>query len=103
MGDEIDTIQQNTIHQENQYDDKTKSSTCDDYDIIASQTGIDDKLLIERTFMECNNDMTKTILKLLNILPPEAPPKEPSDIDVFRAILDEKDKIYHDIMSRKKQ
>lgn len=74
-----------------------------DFDIIASQTGVEDLLLIERTFMECNNDTTKTILKLLNLLPKETAPKEPSDIDVFRAILDEKDKIYHDIMARNKQ
>lgn len=74
-----------------------------EFDIIASQSGVTDMLVIERTFMECNNDTSKTILKLINMLPKEAPPKEPSDIDVFRAILNEKDKIYHDIMSRKKQ
>ena len=81
--------------------DKTVSNP--DFDIIASQTGVDDMLIIERTFMECNNDTTKTILKLLNMLPKEIVPKEPSDIDVFRAILNEKEKIYHDIMTRKKQ
>jgi hypothetical protein len=79
------------------------ATTNPEFDIIASQTGVEDLLVIERTFMECNNDTTKTILKLLNRLPEEAAPKEPSDIDVFRAILNEKDKIYHDIMSRKKE
>lgn len=74
-----------------------------EFDIIASQSGVSDMLIIERTFMECNNDTSKTILKLLNLLPEDAPPKEPSDIDVFRAILNEKDKIYHDVMSRKKE
>lgn len=83
--------------------DTNKSVSNPDFDIIASQTGVDDLLVIERTFMECSNDITKTILKLLNMLPKETAPKEPSDIDVFRAILDEKDKIYHDIMTRNKQ
>lgn len=72
-----------------------------DIDIIASQTGIDDKLLIERTFMECNNDTARTILCLLHIAPKEPAKKELTDIDVFRQILDEKDKIYHDVMARK--
>lgn len=105
----VDEIEQATNHQDHQdhQDEQNPTTTgsccCDDYDIIASQTGVDDKLLIERTFMECNNDTTRTILKLLNMLPQEQEPKEPSDIDVFRAILDEKDKIYHDVMSRNKQ
>jgi hypothetical protein len=41
-------------------------------------------------------------MKLLNILPEEIH-KEPTDIDIFRNILDEKDKIYHDMMARNKR
>lgn len=70
-------------------------------DIIQSQTNIDDLLHIERTLMECNNDVSKTILKLLNLLPEEVK-KEPTDIDVFREILNEKDKIYHEVMDKNK-
>ncbi len=77
-------------------------TSLDEYDIISSQTGIDDRLLIERTYMECQNDTAKTIMKLLNILPEEIH-KEPTDIDIFRNILDEKDKIYHDMMARNKR
>ena len=69
--------------------------------IIQSQTNIDDVIYIERTLMECNNDVTKTILKLMNLLP-EAVDKEPTDIDVFREILNEKDKIYHEVMDKNK-
>lgn len=71
-------------------------------DIIKSQTDIDDKLLIERTLMECKEDVATTILKLMNLLPKEIQ-KEPTDIDIFREILNEKDKIYHDVMEKNKQ
>ena len=71
-------------------------------DIIKSQTDIDDKLLIERTLMECKEDVATTILKLMNLLPKEIQ-KEPTDIDIFREILKEKDKIYHDVMEKNKQ
>ncbi len=74
-----------------------------EYDIIASQTGVDDRLVIERTYMECGNDISKTILKLLDLLPPEAPEKEPTDIEMFRLILDEKEAIYRDIVATNKQ
>lgn len=67
--------------------------------IIKSQTNIDDILFIERTLMECNNDVPKTILTLMNLLPKEIK-KEPTDIDVLRKILNEKDKIYHEVMDK---
>lgn len=70
-------------------------------DIIKCQTSIDDTLFIERTLMECNNDVPKTILKLMNLLPDEIQ-KEPTDIDVFREILNEKDRIYHEVMDKKR-
>lgn len=70
--------------------------------IIKSQTDIDDNLLIERTLMECKEDVPKTILMLMNLLPKEIQ-KEPTDIDLFREILNEKDKIYHEVMEKNKQ
>lgn len=70
--------------------------------IIKSQTDIDDTLLIERTLMECKEDVSKTILTLMNLLPKEIQ-KEPTDIDLFREILNEKDKIYHEVMEKNKQ
>lgn len=71
-------------------------------DIIKSQTDIDDSLLIERTLMECNQDISKTILTLMNLLPQEIQ-KEQTDIDIFREILNEKDRIYHEVMDKNKQ
>lgn len=71
-------------------------------EIIKSQTNIDDHLLVERTLMECKEDVPKTILTLLNLLPKEVQ-KEPKDIDLFREILNEKDKIYHEVMEKNKQ
>lgn len=68
-------------------------------EMIISQTNIDDVLFIERRLMECDNDVPKTILSLMNLLPKEIK-KEPTDMDVFREILNEKDKIYHDVMDK---
>jgi hypothetical protein len=68
-------------------------------EIIRSQTNIDDVLFIERKLMECNNDVPKTILTIMNLLPKEIK-KEPTDFDVLREILNEKDKIYHEVMDK---
>jgi hypothetical protein len=95
IDDEIDTMNANV-------GDNNTSKFINEIEIIQSQSGIDDKLLIERTFMECNNDISKTILKLMNLLPQEVH-KEPTDIDIFREILNEKDRIYHDVMDKNKQ
>lgn len=67
--------------------------------VIQSQTNVDDILLIERTLMECNNDVPTTILTLMNMLPQKIK-KEPTDFDVLREILNEKDKIYHEVMNK---
>jgi hypothetical protein len=71
-------------------------------EIVKTQTNINDSLLIERTLMECSKDVPRTILTLLKLLPTEIQ-KEPTDIDLFREILNEKDRIYHDIMEKNKQ
>lgn len=94
----------------NSVDDIVKDDISDNYakerteviEIIKSQTNIDDSLLVERTLMECNEDVTKTILTLMKLLPKEIQ-KEPTDIDLLREILNEKDKIYHEVMEKNKQ
>jgi hypothetical protein len=78
-----------------------KTSNNELVEMIRTQTNIDDVLFIERRLMECNNDVPKTILSLMNLLPEEIK-KEPTDFDVFREILNEKDKIYHEVMDKKR-
>lgn len=78
-----------------------KTSNNELVEMIRIQTNIDDVLFIERRLMECNNDVPKTILSLMNLLPEEIK-KEPTDFDVFREILNEKDKIYHEVMDKNK-
>lgn len=70
--------------------------------IISSQTGIEDKLYIERVFMECNNDIPATIIKLMNLsVEPKKPCNEPTVFDEIRIILNEKNALYYDIMAKK--
>lgn len=83
----INDIKQNTVRQ-------------GDIDIIAHQTGLNDKLHIERILMECNNDIAATILKLMGTTP-KSIAKEPSAFEQIRMILDEKDKLFYDAMARK--
>ena len=68
-------------------------------DIISSQTGEDDKLYIERVFMECGNDVSKTIIKILNI-DTKVDKKEKTVFDEIRQILNEKDAIYFDMIAK---
>jgi hypothetical protein len=79
-----------------------KSTNNELVEIIRSQTNIDDILFIERKLMECDNDVPKTILSLMNLLPKEIK-REPTDIDVLREILNEKDKIYHEVMDKNRK
>lgn len=69
-------------------------------DIIMSQTGAVDRLYVERVFMECENDITKTILQLMDLTVEESVQKEPTVFDQIRKILNEKDAIYHDVMAK---
>lgn len=72
----------------------------EEIDIISSQTGEDDKLYIERVFMECGNDVSKTIIKILNI-DTKVEKKENTVFDEIRQILNEKDAIYFDMIAKK--
>lgn len=78
-----------------------KTKYQEEIDIIASQTGVDDKLSIERIFMECHNDTSLTIIKLMNLVVEEPKTRETTVFDDIRIILNEKDAIYHDIMNNK--
>ena len=71
-----------------------------DIDIIMSQTNVDDRLYVERVFMECENDISQTVIKLMNLKVEDKPKKEPTIFENIRKILNEKDNIYHDVMAR---
>jgi hypothetical protein len=70
--------------------------------IISNQTNIEDTLLIEKTFFECNSDIGATVLTLMNISYKEKKVKKPTEFDEYRKILDEKDSEYQKIMTRMK-
>ena len=70
--------------------------------IISNQTNIDDTLLIEKTYFECNSDVGATVLKLMNISYKEKKVKKPTEFDEYRKILDEKDTEYQKVMAKMK-
>ena len=72
-----------------------------DVDIIVSQTGIDDKIEIERVLLECQSDISRTILKLMSLKSNDKEPKEPTVFDQIREILNDKEQLYHDHLSKK--
>ena len=74
-----------------------------DIDIITQQTGIEDKLEIERMLIECGNDVSSTILNLMSLKAEEKQVKEPTLFDKIREILDDKDKVYHDAIAKNRQ
>lgn len=63
-------------------------------EIISKQTGIEDMLVVEKTYFECNNDIGATVLKLMNFSFKEIPKPPETQFDEFRRILDEKDTIF---------
>ena len=71
-----------------------------DIDIVASQTGISDRLEIERMLIECGNDVSSTIIKLLSLEEEQKKVKEPTEFDQIRVILADKEKVYHDVMNK---
>ncbi len=68
-----------------------------DIDIIALQTGHEDRLEIERILIESENDVSKAILNLMSLKYQQKEPKESTIFDQIREILDDKDRIYHDV------
>lgn len=84
-----------------------RNNVVDDNDIvlISSQTGIKDEVLIKRVLCECENDIANSIIRLLDIQDRvddrQEEVKEPTVFDQIRGILDEKDRIFHDVMKPK--
>lgn len=68
--------------------------------IISKQAGVDDLLLVEKTYYECKSDITKTILTLLNKEIPKLRHEKDEHLktvlDDVREILDEKEAIFYD-------
>jgi 5,10-methylenetetrahydrofolate reductase len=88
---------------ENLSDLKNKIVKESDIEIIIAQTGINDKLKIERMLLECRNDVSSTILKLMSFQEKQKKVREPTVFDQIRDILNEKDAIYHDVMTKNAQ
>lgn len=70
-------------------------------EMIRSQTMVQDGVLIERTFHECEGNVVKTILKLSNLTTVETKPT-PTLFDEMRAILDAKDAILQEKIKESK-
>lgn len=71
-----------------------------EYDLIINQTGINDKNLIEKIYFEYKSDTVKTILKLLEVKLPVRIEKTRNVFDDFREILDEKDTIFQEFLTK---
>ena len=98
-------IKQNNVDAEVHQNMKDMQSHCirkGDIDIIMAQTGIEDTQQIECILMECKNDISTAILRLLQGDKTKVViKKEQTVFDEIRVILDEKDAIYHDMMTQK--
>ena len=77
-------------------DEKTKQ-------IISKQTNIEDLVLIEKTYFECDNDVGATVLKLMNITYKSKPKPPRTQFDDYREILDDKDTVYQQIVANSKK
>lgn len=74
-------------------------------ELISSQTMIDNNELIEKTYISCGEDIIKTICTLMEkennvILAPEHTRKR-NVFDDVREILDEKARIYQNLITNK--
>jgi 5,10-methylenetetrahydrofolate reductase len=82
---------------------RSKVIKAGDIDIVASQTGICDKLEIERVLIECGNDISLTIIRLMSLEEEKKKVKEPTEFDQIREILADKEQVYHDVMKTNRQ
>jgi hypothetical protein len=71
-----------------------------DYETITSQTGVTDKLEIEKVLLDCQGDISLTILRLLSLQTVSKPIQEPTIFEQIREILNEKDRVYHDLLAK---
>jgi hypothetical protein len=80
--------------------------SADTFELISKQTGVEDMLLVERTYYECASDEVKTIFKLMDIAVPatrtELRKKERTVFDDLREICDEKDIIFQNVLANKR-
>lgn len=63
--------------------------------IIKNQTSVKDNVYIEKVYYECKSDIIATIMKLSDIKVPQVQDKPKTIFDDIRAIVDEKESIYH--------
>jgi hypothetical protein len=76
----------------------------DDIDIISSQTGIEDKELIERVYLENNKSTPDTIMRLMKYdYCKEFEIKPRTVFDDIRIIVAEKEDIFMELMNRNKK
>lgn len=73
-----------------------------DIDIIASQTGLSDKIEIERVLIENGNDVSSAIIAIMSLKEEPKKKREPTVFDQVREILADKEKVYYQIMEQNK-
>lgn len=81
---------------------RNKTVKDSDYETITSQTGVTDKLEIEKVLLDCQGDISLAILRLLSLQTIEKPIQEPTIFEQIREILNEKDRVYHDVIAKNK-
>jgi hypothetical protein len=74
-----------------------------DIDIVASQTGLIDKLEIERVLIGCGNDVSSAIIAIMSLKEEPKKVKEPTEFDQIRVILADKEKVYYEVMQQNRQ
>lgn len=74
-----------------------------DIDIVASQTGLTDKLEIERVLIENGNDVSSTIIAIMSLKEEPKKVREPTEFDQIREILADKERVYYEVMQQNKQ
>lgn len=72
--------------------------------IIKSQTNVDDDAEIEKAYSSCDQDVSKTILKLSNIDVPQEPERHTSEhtatFNELRHILDQKAYVFQNLFTK---
>lgn len=87
----------------NLIDLRNKVLKTSDIDIVASQTGLSDKLEIERVLIECGNDVSSAIIAIMSLKEEPKKVREPTEFDQIREILADKEKVYYEVMQQNKQ
>lgn len=72
-------------------------------EIISKQTGVEDLVLIEKTYFANHGDIGATVCKLQNLHFVEKPKPLYTKFDEIREILDEKDQIFQQLKDQLSQ